>query len=325
MLNNSLLLPVFFVIVGLIGLAWSADKFISGAAAIARNLGISAIVVGITIVGFGTSAPELLVSANAALSGNPGLAIGNAVGSNIANFGLVIGAAALVSSIAIQSRILKQEIPLTAFSILLAGWALHDLYLQSWEALILLVWLILILIFLIWRARQKDVPHDELNQEFNDVLTEKAKLFTSISWTVVGLIILLVSARVLVMGATDIARAFQVSDLIIGLTIVAIGTSLPEVAAAVSSVRQNQTDIAVGNVLGSNIFNMLGVIGIAGILQPTTVEAEILSRDFPVMLILLLGFVLFGLVFKKFYRWKGALFIIMYIGYLAFLGYSIQS
>jgi len=323
MLNDSLILPFIYVIGGLVGLAWSADRFVTGAGALARSMGVSVLVVGIVIVGFGTSAPELLVSANAAMQGNPGIAIGNALGSNIANVALVLGIAALAAPLAIHSRMLWQEIPLTLTSMLVVGVVLYDLYLGLWEAIVMLCLMGLFLLALMLRAR-KD-KYDAYSVELEHAIPAADSAARATLWTLVGLVVLLISSHVLVDGAVDIAHAFNVSELVIGLTIIAIGTSLPEVATALASARNNEPDLAIGNVLGSNAFNMLGVIGVAGVIQPSAVEPDAVFRDWPVMVGVFVVFVLLAWGFKKIKRWHGGLFLLGYIGYLVYLGMGVQT
>lgn len=323
MLNDSLVLAFVYVIGGLAGLAWSADRFVAGTGGLARSLGVSVLLVGIVIVGFGTSAPELLVSANAAWQGNPGLAVGNALGSNIANVALVLGVAALAAPLAIRSRILWQEIPLTLGSMVVAGAVLYDLVLGRAESILMICLLAVCLMVLV--ARSRKAHGDTLSAELEHAIPAADSVGRSVLWTLVGLVVLLVSSHVLVDGAVDIARAFNVSELVIGLTIVAIGTSLPEVAAALASARKNEPDIAIGNVLGSNLFNMFGVIGVAGAIQPSVVEADAVSRDWPVMIAVFLVFVLLAWGFKRINRLHGALFLAGYAAYLAYLGLSVPA
>lgn len=323
MMTDSLLVPFLYVIGGLAGLAWSADRFVVGAGALARSLGVPVLVVGIVIVGFGTSAPELLVSANAALKGNPGIAVGNALGSNIANVALVLGIAALAAPLVIRSRMLWQEIPLTLAAMLVVGATLYDLYLGRAEAIVLLCLMGLFLAVLMHRAR---MDHgDPYSTELEHAIPAADAPRRAAFWTVAGLIILLISSHVLVDGAVDIAHAFNVSELVIGLTIIAVGTSLPEVATALASARNNEPDIAIGNVLGSNTFNMFGVIGVAGVIQPSRVAADAVARDWPVMVGVFLVFVLVAWGFRKINRWHGCLFLLGYAAYLLYLGMSVQT
>lgn len=321
--GNPIILPFIYVIGGLVALAWSADRFVAGAGALARSMGVSVLLVGIVVVGFGTSAPELLVSANAAWRGNPGLAVGNALGSNIANVALVLGVAALAAPLAIRSRILWQEVPLTLVSMLVVGAALYDLVLDRTESVLLLCFLGLFLVVLVVRGhRERD---DALSKELEHVIPATVPVGRSVFWTVIGLVVLLISSHVLVVGAVAIAYAFNISELVIGLTIVAIGTSLPEAAAALASARRNEPDIAIGNVLGSNTFNMFGVVGIAGTIHPSAVESAAVYRDWPVMIALFLLFILLAWAFRRITRFHGLLFLAGYAVYLAFVGTSVPG
>ena len=286
-----MLQAILAILIGFIILAWSADRFVDGAAALARHLGISPLIVGLTIVGFGTSAPELVISAIAALEGNTNLAIGNAIGSNIANIGLVLGIAATISPIAVASSILKREYPLMLAAMILVLLILIDGHLGIWEGVILLACLLGVLIWTVITGLREgrnlpSTPDDALEVEFEAelALDEIMPAAWATFWLVVGGLLLVGSSKLLVWGAVSIATALGISDLVIGLTIVAIGTSLPEIAASVTSVLKGESDIAIGNVLGSNIFNSLGVIGLPALIYPSAVNEDALYRDLPVMI-----------------------------------------
>jgi cation:H+ antiporter len=280
-----MLLAIGSIILGFALLIWGADRFVFGAAALARNLGVSPLLIGLTIVGFGTSAPELLVSAMASLQGNPGLATGNAIGSNIANIGLIIGTSALVSPLIVKSDALRREFPL----LLAASGGVYVLLLDGnlgrADGALMLAALIAILVAIVRIGRQR-AASDPLEREFEGEIPSDLSTRAAAAWFGLGLIVLLLSSRMLVWGAVDIATLFGVSDLVIGLTIVAVGTSLPELAASVMSTLKGEDDIAVGNVVGSNIYNLLGVLCLPGLLAPGPVDGQVLSRDFPVMLAL---------------------------------------
>ncbi len=269
------------IIAGLILLVWSADKFVLGAAATARRLGMSPLLVGLTIVAMGTSAPEMFVSAMAALDGAGNLAIGNALGSNIANIALVLGITALISPIPLQKKLLKKELPLLILISIIGGLTLMDLELNLTDAIILLTAMVisLYLMFLNTRESGAQIVEEDEAEEIENTPLKKAILEL-----IIGLVVLMISSRLLVWGATEIARAYGVSDLVIGLTIVAIGTSLPELAASVASALKGHHDIAIGNVIGSNMFNLLTVMPIPGLLAVTRVEPEALYRDYSVMM-----------------------------------------
>lgn len=277
------------ILLGLVFLVWSADKFVIGAAATARHLGMSPLLVGLTIVSIGTSAPEMFVSAMASLDGAGNLAIGNAIGSNIANIALVLGITALVAPIPLQRGLLKKELPLLMLISLLAGVVLMDLTLDLTDALILIAALVFALYLMFQQSSDsgESVMDSDEAEEIENTPTGKA-----VFWLIVGLLVLMASSKALVWGATGIASAMGVSDLIIGLTIVAIGTSLPELAASVTSALKGHHDIAIGNVIGSNIFNLLAVMPIPGILAVTAVDSMALYRDYAVMMVLTVALLL---------------------------------
>lgn len=272
-------------IVGLIILTWSADRFVDGASGLANNFGISPMIIGLTIVAFGTSAPEMMVSAMAAWQGNSGLAIGNAIGSNITNMALVLGVAALIVPLSVKSKTLSREFPLMLVVMLIALALLYNGVLSRLNGITLLTGMVMMILWNIHLARSAPVD-DPLEGGFNAKLPEA--ISTGSTWWlfVSGLIALLVSSQMLVWGAVGIAAAFGISDLIIGLTIVAIGTSLPELAATVAAVRKGEHDMAVGGIVGSNLFNILGVLGIAAVIDPGNFDSAVLTRDFPLMIAL---------------------------------------
>jgi len=315
------------IILGFAVLIWSADRFIYGAAALSRNLGISPLIIGLTIVGFGTSAPEMLVSAFAAAQGNPGLAIGNAVGSNIANVALILGVTALVAPLVVGSRILRREMPVLLLVMVFAGLLLLDGHLGQLDGVLLLLGLVLVLAWIIYDGlRTRTDVSDPMGAEFDAEIPNEVPTTRALIWLALGLVLLLISARILVWGAVNVAEALGVSDLIIGLTIIAIGTSLPELAASVVSARRGEPDIAIGNVIGSNMFNLLGVLALPGLIHPAAVPGDVLTRDFPVMLGLTLLFLVmaFGLRGRagRIGRPGGLLLVACFVGYLVWLGYS---
>ncbi len=325
-------MPLFFlaIIFGLVLLIWSSDLFVDGAASIARNLGISQLIVGMLIIGFGTSAPEILVSATAALQGNPALGIGNALGSNITNISLVLGLTAIFYVLPVHSKLLKKELPLVLIAAILSWLLMRDNYLSRTDGFILLIALFAILGWMILSVRKETKSHDPLIDDTLEELPDKLPIKKSIIWTIVGLVILLLSSKLLVWGASNIAKDLGISDLIIGLTIVAIGTSLPELAATISSARKGETDLAVGNIVGSNLFNTLAVLAIPGIVQPLAVPDGVLDRDLPIMLgltVLLLIFSIGCIKKSKFKidRMKGIILVITFIAYESLLYYQINS
>ena len=318
---------VFFIVAIVAGFAiliWGADRFIDGAANIATNFGISPLIVGLTIVGFGTSAPEMLVSALASFDGVPALGIGNALGSNIANIGLVLGITILVSPLTVHSDILKREFPFLAFIMGLALLLMWDQHLGYLDGLILFSGFIITLFGMAYLAVQssKDDPLEvEFEEEFSD---SKMTTPQSIISFTIGLTALLIGSKSLVWGATGVATLFGISDLIIGLTIVAIGTSLPELAASVISALKNQHDIAVGNIIGSNMFNILAVLAMPGLIHPSQLDPNILQRDIPVMMALFAMLYLFARIGKngKLNRFAGSFLLVSYIAYNVLLAYQ---
>lgn len=290
----SILIDIAAILAGFAILIWSADLFVSGASATARNLGVSPLVIGLTIVGFGTSAPEMLVAAIASAGGNPGLAVGNAIGSNITNIALVLGATAMVVPLSVHSSILKREYPLLIIATILAIMLLSmDNALDRLDGALMFAMLIVLMVWVVRNAlRQRssdlgdETVSDPLSSEYEQEIPDDMPMGKALLLLLVGMILLLISSKLLVWGAINIATAFGVSDLIIGLTIVAIGTSLPELAASIASARKGEHDIAIGNVIGSNMFNTLGVLGIAGLIQPHELIDGVLTRDLPIMVVL---------------------------------------
>lgn len=273
------------IVSGFILLIWSADRFIVGAAATARNFDVPPLIIGLTIVGFGTSAPEMMVAGFAAYEGSPALAIGNALGSNITNITLVLGVAALIAPLNIHSRILKKELPILLFATLVALMLLSDGNLNKIDGFILISLLVLLMW---WITRQgiRNQSKDILTEEYIEQLPCEMSITHSLFWLIAGLILLTVSSKLLVWGAVNIATAFGVSELIIGLTVIAIGTSLPELAASIAGALKNEHDIAIGNVVGSNMFNTLGVLAIPGLMAPSMLVTGVLERDLPITLAL---------------------------------------
>lgn len=309
-------LPIFSFILGLVLLIWSAGRFVAGASALAKYCGLSSFLIGMIVVGFGTSAPELAVSLFAALGGSPELALGNAYGSNIGNIALILGFTAIIFPIVIPKSAIRMDIPLlllaTAISFVLLFFNKDVSRLDG----ILLVLLFAVIIALqIWQGISNKA-------ENSDNETGSKNLLSSLFWLVLGLGILVGSSKLLVFGATEIAKALGVSDLLIGLTVVAIGTSLPELASSVIAAKKGDTALALGNIVGSNILNSLIVVGISAIISPMNVDSLILQRDLPIMGFLTLLLFLFALHLKKepkIGRVKGSFLLLSYIVYTAFL------
>jgi len=318
-------LAFFSLAVGLALLVWSADRFVDGAAAMARHLGMPALLIGMVIVGFGTSAPEMVVSAIAALQGNPGLALGNAYGSNIANIGLILGLTALISPITVHSMVLRKELPMLTAVTALAAYQLWDGALTRSDALVLLGVFAGLMAWTIWQGLRQ--PGDALSDDIEEALaTRTMSAGRAFFWLAAGLILLIASSRLLVWGAVQIARGFGINDLIIGLTIVALGTSLPELASSLIATRKGEHDLALGNVLGSGLFNTLAVVGIAGTIHPMTVEPEVFSRDLPVMALFTVS--LFVICYGvhgpgRINRFEGTALLAGYCGYTVYLGFHL--
>lgn len=316
-----MLVPFLAVLFGLALLVWSADRFVDGSASAARHFGMPPLLIGMVIVGFGTSAPEMLVSALAAMQNNPGIALGNAYGSNITNIALILGITALISPIAVHSQVLRKELPMLTAVTLLAAYQLWDGRLTRFDALVLLGVFAAVLAWTIVQGMRKKT--DALGQEMEAELSgQTMPMNRALLWVVVGLLLLIASSRILVWGAVEIAHGFGVSDLIIGLTIVAVGTSLPELASSVIAARKGEHDIALGNILGSNLFNTLAVVGIAGVIRPMPVAPEVFSRDMLVMGALTLALFIIGFGFRgpgRINRIEGALLLACYVGYTTYL------
>lgn len=314
---------IIAIIVGLVVLLWSADRFVDGAAASARHLGVPTLLIGMVIVGIGTSAPEMIVSAMAASDGNPSLAIGNALGSNIANTGLVLGLTALLVPLMVQSKMVNRELPILIGVCLLFGYFCYDGQLTRVEAIILLVGFFSVIGWSVYSSlkTRDEVLEKEMEEEISE---HDMPLNKAILWLIIGLLILLVSSKLLVWGAVEIATIFGVSELIIGLTIVALGTSLPELAATVASARKGEHDLAIGNIVGSNMFNILAVVGIAGIIAPIDqLEPDIMNRDWPVMMLLMGALFLTAVSFRnktgRVNRIEGGLLLAVYVIYTVLL------
>ncbi|WOX06114.1 calcium/sodium antiporter [Microbulbifer pacificus] len=318
-----MILPLLAIVAGFAILVWSADRFVEGAAATARHAGMPPLLIGMVIVGFGTSAPEMVVSAIAALDGSPGLALGNAYGSNIANTGLILGATAMLIPLTVNSKIIRKELPLLLAITCVTAVFFWNGGLSRIESLLLLAGFFALIGWSIYSAlRGKgDIVESEIESELAE---HDMPLGKALFWVVAGLILLILSSRLLVWGAVSIAQQLGVSDLVIGLTIVALGTSLPELAATVIAARKGEHDIAIGNVVGSNMFNLLAVVGIAGAIAPMpTIPPELLTRDWPMVVGLTLALFVFGYGFGKPHgrinRFEGALLLTAYVAYTTYL------
>lgn len=307
------------LVVGLCLLVWSADRLVYGAAALARNVGISPLVIGMTILAMGSSAPEMVVSATAALSGKTDTAVGNVLGSNIANIALILGMTALIKPLAISSGILRRELPLMLGVTVVAGIILWNHYLGFWEGVVLATLFAAFLLLMMKYGRESGEEDPMLAEQESEIPKGVSNMSATI-WVVVGLVLLIFSADMVVDSAVIIAKAFGMSDLVIGLTIVAVGTSLPELAASVAGVMKGEDDLAVGNIIGSNIFNILAVMGIPAILAPSYINPLAMERDFYVTLALsvLLFFFAVGKA-RTINRWEGISLLACFVGYQGYL------
>lgn len=320
-LETEMTMAWFAIAAGLLLLIWSADRFVEGSASVARHFGMPPLLIGMVVVGFGTSAPEMAVSALAALQDNPGIALGNAYGSNITNIALILGLTALISPVAVHSQVLRKELPILTLVTLLTAWQLWDGGLSRVDSLVLLG---LFAALMGWTIRQGLRRRlDPFGREMEQALEVKGMpMGKAFAWIAAGLALLIISSRLLVWGAVKIAQGLGVSDLIIGLTIVALGTSLPELASSLIAVRKGEHDIALGNILGSNLFNTLAVVGIAGTIHPMKVAPDVLLRDLPVMMAFTVSLFLIGYGFRRpgrVNRFEGAILLACYVGYTAYL------
>lgn len=318
---EHILYAIVAVVIGLLVLVWSADRFVDGAASLARILGMPSLLIGMIIVGFGTSVPEMIVSAFAAMENSPELALGNAYGSNITNIALILGLSAVVSPIAVGSRVVRLEMPILLGVTAIAGLLLYAGGLSRLDAIVLVL---VFAMYMGWTLRQnaRKVPDHFEEEVGKEMAAKRMTMSQAIVWTSVGLLLLIVSSRALVWGAVEIATALGVGKLVIGLTVVAVGTSLPELASSVAAARKNEHDIALGNILGSNLFNTLIVVGIAGLIRPLAVPPEVLTRDFPVMAAVTVLLFFFAFDFRgrrRINRHEGMVLLLICVSYYLYL------
>ncbi|EOV9409255.1 calcium/sodium antiporter [Vibrio parahaemolyticus] len=311
---------VALLIVGLVLLVWSADKLVFGSAAIARNVGISPLVIGMTILAMGSSAPEMMVSATAAWDGKTDTAVGNVLGSNIANIALILGITALIKPLSISSAVIRRELPLMIAVTVLAGILLWNSLLGFYEGVLLFVLFGAFLFAMLQISRKEQKSGDAFLEDQESEIPQGVSNPKAIMWVVIGLILLPLAASLLVDNAVIIAKHFGMSDLVIGLTIIAIGTSLPELAASLAGVLKGEDDMAVGNIIGSNVFNILAVMGLPGIINPSTLSEYAMGRDFWVMLgvSLLLVAMCLGKS-RSINRLEGAILFTCFLGYQVYL------
>lgn len=312
-----MLVNILLVIAGLILLMWGADRFVHGAAAAARNLGVAPLLIGLTIVAFATSAPEILVSVVASLEQQPGLAIGNAIGSNIVNIGLVLGITAIIRPIEIESATLRREMPaLLAVSLLTVSLFL-DTYLSRMDGIVMLTGLVIVMFWLA-RLGSRSAPNDPINRDFEAEIPTDVRMSMAVIWLIVGLGTLLIGAELLVNGAIGVATELGISEVVIGILVVALGTSLPELAVSLASALKGEYGLAIGNIVGSNIFNLLAVIGIAATIAPSALPPTVLSLHIFVMVAFTL--VLFAMTYDyderaELSRLEGAALLVAFLAY----------
>jgi len=322
-------LELLAIIGGFVLLTWSADRFVVGAAAVAWNLNVPPLIIGLTIVSIGTSAPEMMVSGMAALQGNTGLSVGNAIGSNIINIGLVLGITALIAPLNVHSRILSRELPVLLAIMAITWLLLLDGTLGQLDGILLLCGMVLMLAWMTYVGIQSRDIRDPMTAEYAEEIQTGLGMGRAVFWLVIGSVFLLVSSRILIWGSVSVAQQLGVSDLVIGLTIVALGTSLPELAASVAGAIKNEHDIVIGNIIGSNIFNLLAVLGLPGIIHPGAIDAAVMERDYIAMVILTI--ILFAMAFgfrggrRRINRMEGSVLLLIFIGYQSLLYFSVTG
>ncbi|OLF38676.1 calcium/sodium antiporter [Psychrobacter sp. C 20.9] len=321
-------LAVIAILIGLAILVWSADVFIDGATALAKKFSVPSFLIGVLILGIGTSAPEMVVSVLAALEGSPELALGNAYGSNIINIALVLGATVLISPIIIRKGIVKRDLPLLLLITIIAAWQLRDGILSQVDGLILLVLLIAVLgSQIVLSIREGYHEHEEDIDNADSDATEPS-VARGLGSLLLGMLMLVISSRAIVWGAVELATLWGLSELIIGLTIVAVGTSLPELVSSLSAARKGEHDMALGNIIGSNVFNTLAVVGLATVIAPIAADPVILSRDVMAMgllTVLLVALCVFAFTTKRqFGRTSGATLVLFFVSYTAWLIQSVS-
>ncbi|QPL43305.1 calcium/sodium antiporter [Pseudoalteromonas sp. A41-2] len=310
------------LIIGFAALVWSADRFVYGAAALAKNMGIPTLIIGLTVVAMGSSAPEMMVSASAALANKTVTAVGNAIGSNITNILLVLGVTALLRPLSVSSMTLKREMPLVLIVSIGAWYVFSDNYFSFAEGIaLILAFAVFIagLVIISLRAKNQDDPF--VSEACEDV-PDNVSTRSAVLWLVVGMILLPISSHFLVGSAVDIAKYFGLSDLVIGLTIIAIGTSLPELAACIAGVLKNEDDLALGNIVGSNIFNLLAVLPLAGIINPSVIDPSAANRDALIMIAATIVLIAMSLNLKgarRINRIEGGFLLVAFIAYQGYI------
>jgi cation:H+ antiporter len=325
----SMFWPGIALVVGILLLVFSADKFVDGAAVTAKYFGLPPLLIGILVIGFGSSMPEMVISTISANQGNPGLALGNALGSNISNIALILGVTAIISPVVTGSTVLHRELPfLMLVTAIMALLFYYDGVLNRIDAVLLCVTFLFVMGWSVYAGIT--TQDDQFGEMVELELQESISIQKALTYLVLGLIFLVISSRIMVWGGVEIATKLGISDLIIGLTIVAIGTSLPELASSIAAVRKNEHDLALGNVIGSNMFNTSVVISITGFLSPTPLEPELLNRDLPVVIALTIILFMMCYGFRsegagRINRWEGVLLVLAYTGYIGALIFGAVS
>lgn len=317
-----MLISIVALIVGLIVTVWSADRFVDGASGIAKHFKMPPMLIGMVIIGFGTSAPEIAVSVQAAIEGNSGISLGNAIGSNITNIALVLGVTAIIAPIIASSSVLKKEVPMMLGAMFLALILMLDGSLSVTDGIILLFAFVLTMGWSIFEGlkKKKDNYTDEVEIE---IANKGTSVKSSALWLVLGIVLLIVGSKIFVYGAQNIALSLGISDMVVGLTVVAIGTSLPELASSIMAARKGEHELALGNVLGSNLFNILIVVGIAVVISPMSIPSEVITRDMFTAIALSFILLVVCLPFSKkvgsINRFDGVLLVVVFIMYTTWL------
>ena len=311
---------IVMLIAGLVLLVGGAELLVRGASRLAAAVGISPLVIGLTVVAFGTSSPELAVSLQSALTGDGQMAVGNVVGSNIFNILIIVGLAALITPLVVQQQLVRKDVPLMiGLSFLLFGLGLTG-RISRLQGLLMFAGLIAYIVFSIWQSRKESAAvKEEYDKNYGD--GQKPHHIRNILFLVVGLVLLVVGSNWLVNSASEIARAFGISELVIGLTIVAVGTSMPELATSALAALRGESDIAVGNAVGSNIFNILGVLALTALISPDgiLISPDAMSLDIPFMVVVAIAALPIFFTGYKISRWEGAIFLLYYGAYTLFL------
>ena len=315
--ESLVIINLVIFLVGLVVLSWSADRFVYGASALAKNIGVAPMMIGLTIVAMGSSAPEIVVAATASLSGSSDTAVGNALGSNITNIALVLGITAMIKPLLVSSTTLRRELPVMLLITLIAVYFLSDSELTRIEGIILISLFVFVIAGMAVLSFKVE-KNDPLVAETETEVPSNVPTINAVFWVIVGLILLPLSAHFLVDSAVYIARYYGISDLVIGLTIIAIGTSLPELAASVAGVLKGEDDLALGNIIGSNIFNLLAVLAMPGLIHPSVIDGAAANRDSLVMLGLSVLLFVFCFNFRgtrQINRTEAGIFILIFFNY----------